>query len=394
VCHDRRALSGWLTLVIAISVVTVAQIELWNSPLRFNGDEPSNLMAVISVTKNHTLNVYPSYAARDFITFGISDLQWQVPPANGFIPPEHGIGFPAFVAPFYVASGVVGTRMALIGINCLVFPLLFLNCLWSGLSRLSAGLACVALAAALPWEVHVGIVVPEALAGTITMGILAAFLRFKQTGHWAYALGVGLGTVLLPIIYLKYGVLAIASGTLLLADRRLRINPATYAAAPLAGAYALLWIAVYGCSVAIGTGAGPNPFNLSGFAHQFWAAFIDRDHGEWVWAPVTMLAALGLLWRRPNFDVQAYLLAAILLYATLYGLTTLKPGDSAPGRYLVAALPAMVMLAATSILYDGRMYHARVAIFTGFVLLSGGILFGSIMNKWPSGYASAFPQLY
>jgi len=51
------------------------------------------------MVKHHTLNVYPSYVERDFLIFGIKDLHWQVPPVNGFIPPEHGIGFAALVAP-------------------------------------------------------------------------------------------------------------------------------------------------------------------------------------------------------------------------------------------------------------------------------------------------------
>jgi len=383
-----------LTVAICILVVLIAQIGLWNSQLRFNGDESSILMTVISIIKHHSLNVYPSYVERDFLALGLNDLHWQVPPVNGFIPPEHGFGFPAFVAPLYAVLGVAGTRVALIAVNILVFPLLFLNCVWCGLSRLSAAMACLALATVMPWQVHVGLVIPEILAGTMTMGIVSAYLRFKQTRHWAYALATGLVTLLLPMVYLKYAALAVASGVLLLANRSLRINPATYAAAPLAAGYVLLWIAVYGWSISIGTGAGPQQFEPAGLSHQFWAAFIDRGNGEWVWAPVTALAVVGLLWWRRSLDVQAYLLTAVMLYATLYGITTLKPGYSAPGRYLVAAAPAMVMLAAISMLRDGRMYHARFAVFGGLALFSGTILFGSIAGYLPSAYFRAFPQFY
>jgi len=109
---------------------------------------------------------------------------------------------------------------------------------------------------------------------------------------------------------------------------------------------------------------------------------------------VTVLAAFGLLWwRRKLLEVQAYLVAAIMLYATLYGVTTLTP-HSAPGRYLVAAVPAMVMLGAISTLRDGAMYRTRFAVFGGFALVSGVILFGSIVGYVPSAYVSAFPRLY
>jgi hypothetical protein len=235
-----------LILAASILVVVGAQIALWHSNLRFSDDESSNLMTVISTAKHHALNVYPSYIERDFVAFGFHDLHWQVSPVEGFIPPEHGIGFPAFVVPLYSALGVAGMQLALIVFSMVVFPLLFLNCVWSGLSPLSAALACLALATVMPWEEHIGLIIPEGLAGIMTMGIVAAYLRFKQTGHWGYAFGVGLITVLLLILYLKYAALAVASVVLLLADRRLRVNPATYAAGPLVAAYAVLWVAVYG----------------------------------------------------------------------------------------------------------------------------------------------------
>ena len=386
----------WLILAVCGLVYVIAQIELWDSKL--HGDEPHVLMTSISIIKDWDLNIYPSYLARYFVALGYSDLAPQVSPVNGFIPPEKGIGFPAFVAPLYAAFGLQGTRIALLAINALAFPLLFLNCVWTGLSRIRAALACLALATVMPWVIHAGMVIPEAFAGTIVIGIVGAYLRFKQTDHWAYAFGVGLLTVLLPIIYLKYAALAAASAVLLLANRRLRIHPATYAAAPLAAAYALLWITVYGYSIAIGTGGGPGDFNPTGIVQHFWYAFIDRQNGEWVWAPVTVLAVAGLLWwHRPCLDVQAYLVAAVVLYATLYGLTTLAPGDSAPGRYLVAAVPAMVMLAALGMLRDGAIGRTRVAVFGGLMLLSAIILYTSIAAgryELPSAYAIAFPQLY
>jgi len=397
--HDLvPAIPAILILILCAGLFLFAQFNVEKSHLRYNGDEPAALLTTISIVKHHSLNIYRSYIAKDYRDFGFAALDWQVPPVNGFIPPEKGIGFPALIAPLYALMGVDGSRFALVAINALTFPLLFLNCIWTGSSRIAAALACLALASVMPWETHAGQIVPEALAGSITMAILAAYFRFKQTGHWGYAGAIGLMTVLLPIVYLKYTPLAVASGVLLLSNQKLRWNIATYTAAPILLAYSALWISVYGYSIAVGTGGGASDFSLSVFPHVFWYAFLDRLHGEFVWAPLTILFVAGVFfWRRP-FDVQAYLVTAILLYAALYGFTTFKsPGYSAPGRYLCAATPAMVMLAAITWLRDRALLRLRVAVFCVFTLSSASILIDSIAEEkshLPQFYADIFPRLY
>ena len=127
----------------AVLLFAAAQGMLWHSGLRFNGDEPHILLTSLSIIKHFDLNMYPSFREHDFTALGFSNLDWQVPPVNGFIPPEKGIGFPVLITPLYAAFGLAGTRLALIGLNAAVtFVLLFYNCTKIGLSVPCAGLAC------------------------------------------------------------------------------------------------------------------------------------------------------------------------------------------------------------------------------------------------------------
>jgi hypothetical protein len=383
-------------LVASALVFLLFQVRFWHVGL--DGDQPNTMMTVIAILHGH-LNVYPGYVEHAYLALGFNDLRPQIPPVNGFVPPEHGIGFPLLVAPVYALFGLHGVKVFLLAFAALALPLLSWNCTAVGLSRLSAALAVLALALSEPWEVHAGLVLPEALAGTIVIAILASYLRFEQTKSAPWAFMVGTLTTLLPIIYLKYSALAVASGVLWLANRKLRRSVATYAAAPLLIAYSALWASVYGLSISKGTGASPTEFSVSYLWPHIVYAFVDRQHGEFVWAPVAALSLAGLVvWNRKARVVQAYLVALMALYAVMYGANQLQPGSSWPGRYLLADLPAMIALAAIAILQPGNRFRVRAAVFCLFVAGSGVIMYGVIKhgqrNYMRSTYAELYPRLY
>jgi hypothetical protein len=371
-----------------------SQWAFWHADL--HGDEPHVMMATIALLQGR-FNVYPGYLGRDFMAIGFEKLQWQVNPINGFIPPEHGFSFAVFVLPSYLIAGVKGARFFLGAVSAMTFPLLYDNCRRSGLSAVAAATACLALACAAPWEFHATLIFPEVTAGVITMLILNSYLRFKATGHQGFSFAVGALTVLLPMLYLKYAAIAVASGVLLITDRSLRSRWATYGAAPLAIAYVPLWLYVYGPSIGIGTGAGWHDFQFMAFFDRFWYAFLDRDHGLWVWAPITATAVVGLfLWNQKTPQAQAYLIGVTSLYASLYAVARLSPGASEPGRYLVAACPAMIVLAALALLRPGRRPFGA-AVFVALMLVSLTILAASTWYGHPvlpGTYAALFPRLY
>lgn len=382
-------------LLCLCAAFAVCQFSLWT--LALDGDEPHVLMASISILKG-TFNVYPSYVNHDYLALGFADLQWQVAPISGYIPPEHGFMFAALLAPFYAIAGVAGAKTAVLTASVLTIFLLYFNCLWVGLRPLGAFIAGLLLVSTPPWEFHAALVLPESLAGAVTMGIVAAYLRFTQTERSRWAFAIGLLTLLLPMMYLKYAAIAVASGIFLVFNRNLRWNWATYAAAPLAVLYVALWIEVYGPSIAMGTGAGPYEFHIGGIERHIWSAFIDRDHGILAWAPGVALAAAGLLfWRRRNVAVQAFLIVAVAAYAALYGAALIAPGQSLPGRYLVAVVPAMALLSGVALLREGTLYWARVGLFATFVVANTAIMYLSITRGHPlvfHKYAAMFPRFY
>ena len=115
-------------------------------------------------------------------------------------------------------------------------------------------------------------------------------------------------------------------------------------------------------------------------------------------APITLLALAGFFsGPAPGHKVRGYLVAAVLFYALLYGLTTLQPGDSAPGRYLVASVPAYIALGALGLLRDGAYYRTRLAVFVVFIALSALFLWLAITQnnfELPAWYVQLFPKRY
>lgn len=383
-------------LVLCAAVFIVAQTVIWSTVLR--GDEPHIVMTTISLLKGR-INVVPSYVNQDYRVFGYPALHWQVEQeeaVKGYVPPEHGFTFPAIIAAAYAIGGIAGIKIFVLVISALSLPLLFSNCRDVGLSPSCAALTCVALVCAAPWEFHAALVLPETMAGTMTMGIVWSYLRFRETEQRGYAFAVGVLTVLLPVLYAKYAAIGFASAVLL-TDGKLRWNWATYAAAPILILYAVLWLSVYGASTT-GTGAHLADFALARIPNGIWRSFVDRDAGEWAWAPITFMAVAGFLrWNRQVALIQGYLVSVVVLYASLYGAGWFGPGELQPGRYLVAALPALVMLAAMGLLHGGALRLLRLAAFSTFTLASA-IILGITAGKWrpelPHFYAAVFPRIY
>ncbi|HKP56805.1 MAG TPA: hypothetical protein VJV78_08795 [Polyangiales bacterium] len=392
---------SWLpraVFALSLLVFAVAQAEIWNSNLRISGDEAHVLMTVFSMVKDGDLNLTNNYERKDYLETGYPLLESQVPAVNNVIPPEKGIGFPALLAPFYAIGNVLGDRIAIVAFAALVLPLLYWLCASAGLSRLSAGLACLGLSVCLPWEVHANLILPEVVAAAIVMSIAAAFFQYEKTQRRGYALCIGLLTVSLPILYLKYTALAAASGVLLARSSRLRRDWLVYVGAPLLWLYADLWVDVYGWSIAIGTGGGPHDFSAGAVFENIGNSFLDRDHGLLTRAPIALLAVLGLFaGPTPGRKIREYLATAAVAYALLYGLTTLKPGGSAPGRYLVASMPAYLALAAFGLLRDGPRYRTRATVYGVFVALSLLFLVVAIQRDdfgLPDWYVQLFPKRY
>lgn len=388
-----------LVFGLAVLVFAAAQVKLSTSKkLRLSGDEPHVLMTTLSMIKDRDLDVSNNYARGDYREIGRRAMVPQVPAVDGYIPPEKGIGFPALLVPFHALGGVFGSRLAVLVIATLVLPLLFWICVVGGLSRTSASFACLGLSVCLPWDVHAHLILPESLAGFLLLMIAGAFVRFEQTGKRGYALVIGLFTIALPIVYLKYSALAVASGVLLACSPKLRRDWLVYAGAPLALLYAALWVSTYGWSISIGTGAGPHDFHSRDTLANIGNAFLDRNHGLLTRAPIVLVALLGLV-RGPasGNKLRWYFGAAVAAYALLYGLTTLRPGESAPGRYLVASMPAYSVLGAFGLLYDGPRYRVRLATYILFVALTAIFLATAFVRNnfgLPEWYLSPFPNRY
>jgi hypothetical protein len=382
-----------------IALFLASQFAYWEAPVRRNGDEPHILMTAISLLEDGDFNVLPNYERRDYVRLGFSDLKPQVSPTNGYVPPEHGLGFPILIAPFFWATGISGTRITLILLCGLSLLLTFGTCRRIGLDSLSSAAVTLALVSTTPWMVHAGLIIPEMLAGTMVLVIAFLFLGYQSSPTRWRAFGIGLTTVLLPIVYLKYASIAVASGALLIADRRLARDWAAYLPCMVIVPYALLWFAVYGPSISIGTGGGPADFTFEGMSSRFWYAFLDARYGLLPWAPVALAAFSGFVFigLRDTWATRLYLSTCVILYALMYAaFAGSGPGTSAPGRYLTAVIPALTLLGGLGCLGGGTrgLPQATFALFLTLNILVLLTSLGGEGRAYWQAILDLFPRIY
>src|SRR5947209_5216835 len=105
---------AYAVLALSAWVFIASQADIARSKLRVSGDEPHELMTVLSILKDGDLNVANNYARRDYLEIGHGSLESQVPAVGDFIPPEKGIGFPALLVPFHMLGRVLGDRLAVL----------------------------------------------------------------------------------------------------------------------------------------------------------------------------------------------------------------------------------------------------------------------------------------
>ena len=355
----RFLLSGAICLPFYLS---------FNSRLPSYGDAPHYLITTISIVNDLDFNELNQYARDDGRLIGMPGLRSQDPPVNGYLAPEHGEGFPLFMAPFYRAGGLPLVKLVLFLAGWLTTLLVGMNCDLAGYPR-TTGTCATALLSLMPtWLIFSSQVYPEVMAGfllTLSMFLLLRAAR-GQAFHLELAAGLTLGYV--PFLYQRYVVLAapLLLASLLLPSIRRSVwywlgmfTVAIFAAT--------IWRVAHGSFFSSGVEtATASHFKLAGSQLRVWHAWFERYHGLAVLQPVTLLVfwlAPQLLAPVPGRDRRFLRLAVVFplaAYTAIYGLWTLGPGGSLTGRYLCAALPLMCSIVAMGITEVGHGIGKRV----------------------------------
>ena len=366
----RRAAALWL-LLFGIYAATIGLDAFGNSD--YGGDEPHYLLAAESIVEDADVDVKDEFAERAYEDFYPYELERHGRETEGRLNEPHGVGFPLLIAPAYALGGEHGVELFLAAIAALAVALGYLLAVRVVPDPWALG-AALAVGLSPPFIAYGTAVYPELSAAAALAGaaVLAARLDERVRRRTAFGCLALLG--MLPWLGTKFvpagvviGVFAVRS--VLRARRRTLAVGSAELALFSAALYVGLNEALYG---------GPTPYaadvegetatdaSLPGGylarAYRLVALFLDRDYGLLRWAPVFLLAFVGL-WmllrsRRDGLsravpDLRAgervALMCAAALGAQLLVAAFLAPtmfGFWFPPRHLLAALPLAMPLVA------------------------------------------------
>ena len=375
----RRSVALWLVLVAAYAG-TLGLDAFDDSD--YGGDEPHYLLTAESIVSDGDADLKNQYAERAYEDFYPRTLDRHGEETEGRLQEPHGVGLPLLIAPAYAAGGAAAAELLLAAIAALAVVLGYRLALRVVPDPWAIG-AAAAVGLSPPFIAYGTAVYPELVAGAALAGAALCALRLGRqvSRRDAFVCFVLLGS--LPWLGTKFVpaglVIGYVAARALWRSRRRTLAVGSVEVSLFSVAlYVGLNESLYG---------GPTPYNADlpgesatdasfpvGYldrAYRLVALFIDRDYGLLRWAPVFLLAFVGLwfLWRSlrdgmaravPGArDIElAGLLYAAALGAQLLVAAFLAPtmfGFWFPPRHLLGALPLAVPLVAWGLRHAPRL---------------------------------------
>jgi hypothetical protein len=363
---------GWRTAAVwavlfAIYAATIGLHAFGRSD--YGGDEPHYLLTARSLADDGDLDLVNQYRERAYDTFYPYTLDAHGTLTGGRLHEPHGLGFPALIAPAHAAGGAKAVEVLLAAIAALAVALAYRLALRAVPDPWALG-AALAVGLSPPLLAYSTAVYPELTAGAALAGAALLALRVSDTRPARIpVLGCFALLAALPWLGIRFAPAGIVIGGYAYAAVRRAGRPLLALAGIEVVAFATAaYVAVNGRLF-----GGPSPDSAGGLGadadsvadyarrtYRLVALWIDRDFGLLRWAPVLVLAGLGvwLLLRErrrglaraiPTLRAQqsaatmcalacgAQVLVAAFVAPTMFGFWF-------PGRHLVAVLPLAIPL--------------------------------------------------
>jgi len=350
---DRRpGLRVWL--LRAFVTILLSLLFQWRVGriLPMSGDEPHYVLTSVSLLRDGDANLANNYQEDQAKEFGFPGLQpqgWDI--REEVIPAPHGVMFPLLVSGPYSAFGIRGTRVFLILISGVLGILLTAAvCDRLGLPPPVGTWSAVLMAVSPVWQSHASRILPESTAGTVFIGLIwlgLGLLQRDSDAHPRELFFLGAAAASLPILYGKYALLGLAALGLVVTVAGIRRAPFALAGAVVAIGISRLFLMIVSGSPWDTAGGRLSDVLWRGFFERFWRLWLDRGHGLLVYEPWTLLAfwaVPGALFGRGKRRASMWLAGGVAGYALMYSIFPYWPGESMPGRYLVAAIPSLAVL--------------------------------------------------
>ncbi|HEX7165953.1 MAG TPA: hypothetical protein VF230_03130 [Acidimicrobiales bacterium] len=406
---DRRVAA--LVFVVVLGATQAAVGMRASRTASVTGDEPFYLLTAQSLVSDGDLDLRDEYANRDQeMTFwdGTVPLWKQMQPApDGRLLAPHDPGLPVLVAPAYALGGLRGVQrfLALLWSAAMaVAALLALRALRAiPTTRLSAtkwgptplrgqkqravgmagvAVAAVAVGAGAPGIVYASQVYPEGPAALcVALGFLVA------TGKRPRPVALAAATIALAWLGVKYvplGLLVTGAWAWRFRADRLALAVAGGLGAVAAAVYAWWHVANFGALTPYSTnvvwaGEGTSSIlrdhvDVGDRLYRLFGLFVDARFGLLRWSPVAILAAVGIAKATARY---AAALAICVLMGTFASITIM--GWWFPGRMLIAALPAVVVLVAAGAAQVPRVVAGALAAWSVAI---GAVVAWGAHHRW------------
>jgi hypothetical protein len=403
----RRTLALWL-LLFGVYASTLG-LEAFNGS-DYGGDEPHYLLAAKSIAEDGNVDVSDEYASRAYAEFYPHELSPQGQETEGRLNEPHGVGFPLLIAPAYALGGAKAVELFLAAIAALGVALAYRLALRVAPDPWALG-ATIAVGLSPPLLAYGTAVYPELSAATALVGaaLLAVRLDTRVSRPEAALCFLLLGS--LPWLGTKF----VPAGLVIGAFAARSIWRARHRTLAVLGVELSLFSVALFVAINEALYNGPTPYAADvagetatdasfpgGYLERTYrlvALFIDRDYGLLRWAPVFLLAFVGLWWlwhsRREQvaravpgvreIEVTAGLCAAALgaqLLVAAFVAPTMF-GFWFPPRHLMAGLPLAIPLVAWGLRHMPRVGRVLIAL----TLVASAWVYADV--RWGDGSLAA-----
>lgn len=380
--------STWLLFTL-VTVVYFLLAVVFNAPKEMsltNGDEPHYLLEAHSLLHDGDWATTNNYANQDYRPFyGQYELDRHLFVYKGRTIPHHYMpGMPLLILPGYALAGRVGVRF-LLSLLMAVAMIFLLRATRPYVAERIALVVVGFCALTYPLLIYSHQIYPETVAFILVSFSLAQIVTFDPHTVRRRSLLTATALGLLPFFHFKLALLSVTLYVFLLWKGRAQLSTLlTWSLGPIALAMGLFgwWIYhVFGeFSLAVFLRPSEGTF-LSQQSYGILGLFFDQEYGLFFFAPIFVLAPVGLwsLWRDQRTRRDALFL--LLIYGAQHILSgsfhDWDGGLSGAPRYLVSVLPLLVLFTARAV--DAlwrRGSWGQTAIFGALTLwISGTIVY-------------------
>jgi hypothetical protein len=352
------ALAGVLT---GVAVVIAAVMAAPHVP---GGDEPHYLAITQSLLRDRDLKIENNHHDPDFVAaFGDLPPHYIARGKDGAIYSIHAPGVATIVLPGYALAGYRGAQATIVPLAALAGALVWLVAWRATRSVSAAWFAWAAIALSATFLLQGFMVFPDGPGAFVVA--LAVWLAVRladpndRVGTGALV-ATSVALAALPWLHTRFSVLAAGFGAIVvwqllteertIGERRARL--AAFAAIPVLSAIAWFsfFIAIYGTpnpTAPYGNTNGPDGTHLLYAPGGLIGLFLDEQFGLFTYAPILMVAVLGLTRVGCDRIAQCTLAAVAVAAAYLFVAATYwmwwAGVPATPARLVTATIPVLAV---------------------------------------------------